>query len=317
MRSLPQRTRCVTDLEALSHPVDRRDRTASTMAAEQASVDAAWTGDPQRSRMTPSSDDGALREFSGARTIGAVTRWICYGSLPIGALLVSASCELTTSASYAMLGLACVGLAMIVRWYGAPWRIRMGLDGFVIDPDITGKLVSWSEVDSVRIVQFEEGRSTHGHSFELAHLNVVWASIRQSFVPIWSSSPEEVQAIRATIEGRAAKAKSFVPSESLSMIHRGAMTVRAWRDALERSKNAHFRQTPIDTAALLRAIESGALARSSIVECAVAISVLGSVEERGALASLANRLVDERTAEAVRAAARGALDDPSIDQTTR
>jgi hypothetical protein len=287
------------------------------MAAEQASADTAWAGASHRSLSTVSSDDGALREFSGARTIGPVTRWICYGSLPIGALLVSASCEFTTSASYAMLGLACVGLAMIVRWYGAPWRIRMGLDGFVIDPDITGRLVSWSEVDSVRIVQLEEGRGTHGHSFELAHLNVGWASIRQSFVPIWGSSPEEVQAIRATIETRAAKAKSFVASESLSLIHRHARPVRIWIDSLEQSKHSHFRRTPIDTAALLRAIESGALTRSSIVECAVAMSVLGSVEEHGALASLANRLVDERTAEAVRAAARGALDDPSIDQATR
>lgn len=249
--------------------------------------------------------------LTGQRTLGASTRAICY----VGAVLCALLVLPLTSGALGEYAIVAVGLAItiaIVRAYGAPWTIDVGLDGVRLEPGYAGRVIGWRELRKFELLA---APPTIGFAFD--SIRFAWGDAGFATLPGYSLTLEEGTRLRAAIEAHWRRAQSYVEPDALRSIHRASRPVAAWIDALRSSEAAPFRSSAVSLSTLIDAIESGALSGLAMVECAVAIAVLGGAHEREALRNLAARVVGEDGAAAIRAAASGAFDHPSIDRATR
>jgi hypothetical protein len=266
----------------------------------------------------PSADALATRtaplaplRLTGQRTLGAATRTICY----VGAVLCAILLFPLTSGELGDALMLSVGLAItiaIVRAYGKPWTIDVGLDGVLLGPGYAQRVIAWRELRKFELLA---APPTFGFAFD--SIRFAWGDAGFATLPGYSLTAEEGVQLRAAIEARWQRAQSYVEPDALRSIHRASRPVAAWIDALRSSEAAPFRSSAVSLSTLVDAIESGALSGLAMVECAVAIAVLGGAKEREALHNLAARVVGRDSAAAIAAAANGAFDHRSIDLATR
>ncbi len=249
--------------------------------------------------------------LSGQRTLGAGTRVICY----VGAVLCAIMLFPLTRGELGDALVLGVGLAItiaIVRSYGRPWTIDVGLDGVLLGPGYAGRVIAWRELR-----KFELLAAPPAFAFPFDSIRFAWGDAGFATLPGYSLTAEEGARLREAIETRVQRAQRYVEPEALRSIQRASRPVAAWIDALRSSEAAPFRSAAVSLSTLVEAIESGALSGLAMVECAVAIAVLGGGKEREALHKLAAHLVGHECASAITAAANGAFDHPSIDRATR
>lgn len=277
---------------------------------EPRTADASF-GAPERA-LTVARSSAERKRYTGTNVMGAGVRRFAYASIGLGALVALPQFEGASTTAYAILVVGCLALAGVVAWVGAPWKLQIGLDGVLVSPRLMKRVVAWRELTSAAL-----GDAPRGAPFEYMTVDLAWGREQSLSLPAWSLSGDVLREIRDEIESRVARAKSYVEPESIALVQRASRPVAQWIDGIARAKDAHFRQQNVDVATLIDAIESGALTSIDVVQCAVAVAVLGTHTQREALSRVAPRIIDESCAAAVRAAAARQFTDAAIDRATR
>jgi hypothetical protein len=255
---------------------------------------------------------GPVVRYSGANVIGNGTRRFVYVSIALGGVIALPMFEGASKVSYALLVLGCLALAAVVASVGAPWAMRIGIDGLFVGPNHTKRVVRWRELESIALSE-----APRGSPIEYVSIDLAWSGGEKLSIPAWSLDGETARNIRDTIEARRRYAREAVEPNLIASIQRASRPVAQWVEALRGAKDAHFRSQQVDAGSLLSALETGALSLIDAVQCAVAVAVLGTSSQRADLARVADQYVDERYAAAIRAASEQRFSDPAIDQATR
>lgn len=256
--------------------------------------------------------EGPVQRYSGANVMGNGTKGFAYGSIALGAVIALPQFEGASTLAYTSLVLGCLALAAVVAVVGARWTMRIGIDGLHVGPRHTRRVMRWRELESVALRE-----APRGSTLEYLSIDLRWSGDEQLSLPAWSLDGETARRIRDVIEARRLHARTVVEPDSIASILRASRPVAQWVEALRSAKDAHFRTQNVDVAPLLSALETGALSLVDSVQCAVAVAVLGTRSQREALERVADQLVDERCAAAVRAASEQRFSDPAIDLATR
>lgn len=255
---------------------------------------------------------GPVQRYSGTNVMSNGTKAFAYVSIVLGALIALPQFEGASTLAYVMLVLGCLALAAVVAAIGAPWTMRIGLDGLHVGPRLTRRVLRWRELESITLSE-----APSGSTIDYVSINLRWSGHEQLSLPAYSLDGETVRRIRDVIEERRRHVRAVVEPDSIASIQRASRPVALWVEALRVAKDEHFRKQNVDAAPLLRALESGALSLLDTVQCAVAVAVLGTRSQRESLERVADQLVDEQCAAAVRAAAQQRFSDPAIDLATR
>lgn len=255
---------------------------------------------------------GPVQRYSGANVMGNGTKRFVYVSIALGAVISLPQFEGASTLAYAMLVLGCLALAAVVAAIGAPWTMRIGIDGLHVGPRHTRRVMPWRQLESISLSE-----APRGTPFDYVSIDLRWSGDEQLSLPAWSLDGETVRRIRDAVEARRRHARTVVEPDSIASIQRASRPVAQWIEALRAAKDAHFRTHNVDAAPLLSALETGALSLMDSVQCAVAVAVLGTRSQREALERVADQLVDEQCAAAVRAASEQRFTDPAIDRATR